>query len=200
MYRPLSKYLTFALALIVFTVVFAACDSNEPDDEGPGEEELITRVVLRLSGGGQTVIATANDPDGDGTNFQIDTINLTAGTTYDGTVELADDINGEDITEEIEEEDDEHQFFYTVGGGANGRVTVTITDQDENGFPVGLNFTVEVSAGAAASGTLRVILSHFDDDPKDGIDLIVAGHEHLVIGPGDVGPARAAVRRALPLV
>ena len=52
-----------------------------------------------------------------------------------------------------------------------GRVTVTITDQDDNGLPVGLNFTVEVSAGAAASGTLRVVLSHFDDDPKDGMTM-----------------------------
>ena len=171
MYRPLSKYLTFALVLVLFTVVFAACDSTEPEDEGPGEEELITRVVLTLTGGGQTVTATANDPDGDGTNFQIDTITLTAGTTYTGTVELADDINGEDITEEVEEEDDEHQFFYTVGGGANGRVTVNITDQDANGLPVGLNFTVAVSAGGAATGTLRVILSHYDEGPKDGVNM-----------------------------
>ena len=170
MYRSLSKYLTFALSLALLTVVFAACDSNEPDDEGPGEEELITRVVLRLTGGGQTVTATANDPDGDGTNFQIDTINLAAGTTYTGTVELADDINDEDITEEIREEDDEHQFFYTVGGGASGRVTVTITDQDDNGLPVGLNFTVAVSAGGAVSGTLRVVLSHFDEEQKNGMD------------------------------
>ena len=171
MYRPLAKYLTFALSLVLFTVVFAACDSTEPDDEGPGEEELITRVVLTLTGDGQTVTATANDPDGDGTNFQIDTITLTAGTTYTGSIELADDINGEDITEEVDEEGDEHQFFYTVGGGAAGRVTVTITDQDDDGLPVGLSFTVAVSAGDAASGTLRVILSHYDDDPKDGMTM-----------------------------
>jgi len=171
MYRPLSKYLTFALVLVLFTVVFAACDSTEPEDEGPGEEELITRVVLTLTGGGQTVTATANDPDGDGTNFQIGTLTLTAGTTYTGSVKVFDDINNEDVGEEIEEEDDEHQFFYTAGGGASGRVTVTITDQDENGLPVGLNFTLAVSAGDAASGTLRVILSHYDEGPKDGINM-----------------------------
>ena len=179
MYRPLSKYLTFALALIVFTVVFAACDSNEPDDEGPGEEELITRVVLTLTGGGQTVTATANDPDGDGTNFQIDTINLAAGTTYTGSVELSDDINGEDITEEIEEEAEEHQFFYTVGGGVAGRVTVTITDSETDygsnevgdDLPVGLAFEIAVTDGGAASGTLQVILSHYDEGPKDGINM-----------------------------
>ncbi len=171
MYRPLSKYLTFALCLVLFTVVFAACDSTEPDDEGPGDVELITRVVLTLTGGGQTVTATANDPDGDGTNFQIDTINLTAGTTYTGSFGIFDDINGEDITEEIREEAEEHQLFFTVGGGASGRVTVTITDQDDNGLPIGLNFTVAVSAGGAASGTLRVIQGHYDEGPKDGVTM-----------------------------
>ncbi|HEX9658873.1 MAG TPA: hypothetical protein VGA18_01175, partial [Rhodothermales bacterium] len=55
-------------------------------------------------------------------------------------------------------------------GGAAGRVTVTITDEDDNGLPVGLAYTVDVSAGGAASGTLRVILSHFDEEPKNGTD------------------------------
>ena len=171
MYTSYSKYLTFALTLVLFTLVFAACDSTEPDEDGAGEQEFITRLVVTLTGGGQTVTATANDPDGDGTNFQIDTINLTAGTTYTGSVQVFDDINNEDVGEEIEEEDDEHQFFYTAGGGASGRVTVTITDQDENGLPVGLNFTMAVSAGDAASGTLRVILSHYDEGPKDGVTM-----------------------------
>ncbi|MEM1128803.1 MAG: type 1 periplasmic binding fold superfamily protein [Bacteroidota bacterium] len=170
MYQPISKYLTGALCLVLFAVVLAGCDSNEPDDDGPGETELITRVVLTLTGGGETISATANDPDGDGTNFQIDDIILTAGTTYTGSFEIADDINGEDITAEIEEENAEHQFFFTVGGAASSRVTVTINDQDENNLPVGLDFTVAVSDGDASSGTLRVILSHYDDEPKNGTD------------------------------
>ena len=179
MYKPFSKYLTFVLSLVLFTVVFAACDSNEPDDEGPGDEELITRIVLTLTGGGQTVTATANDPDGDGTNFQIDTINLTAGTTYTGSFGIFDDINGEDITEEIEEEAEEHQVFFTVGGGVAGRVTVTITDRETDygsnevgaDLPVGLAFEIAVTDGGAASGTLRVIQSHYDDAPKDGVNM-----------------------------
>lgn len=165
-----TKYLKYVLFVAVLTLTFTACDSTEPSDEGPGEEEFITRVVVTLTGGGQTITANATDPDGDGANFQIDTINLTAGVTYTGSVELADDINNEDITEEIEEEDDEHQFFYTAGGGIAGRVTVTVTDQDGNGLPVGLSFTLAVSDGDGASGTLNVVLSHFDDEPKNGTD------------------------------
>lgn len=169
MQMPSSKSFSLLLALMLLPLAFTACDSTEPD-EGPGEEELITKITVNLSAGGNTVTASATDPDGDGTGFQIDTITLAAGTTYTGSIELADEINGEDITEEVGEEAAEHQFFYTVGGQASNRVTVTITDKDENGLPVGLEFTLAVSDGGATSGTLRVILSHYDDAPKNGTD------------------------------
>ena len=166
-FKPIRRTFFFALALSLF---LTACDSTEPD-EGAGEEELITRAVLTLvDSQSNPMMVTATDPDGDGTNFQIDTINLTAGETYSGSIGFFDDINGEAITPEIEEEDDEHQLFYTPGGGAVGRVVVTVNDQDGNGLPVGLDFTVAVSAGAAASGTLNVVLSHYDDEPKNGTD------------------------------
>lgn len=166
-----KKYNRFGLPILVLLLVaFAGCDSEEPD-EGPGEEELITRVTLNLSpaGGGTDVVAEANDPDGDGTDFQIGTLTLTANTTYTGSITIYDDINDEDITEEVEAEADEHQFFYIPGGGAASRVTVDITDEDSNALPVGLEFTVAVSAGDAATGTLQVILGHYDEAPKDGV-------------------------------
>ena len=48
------------------------------------------------------------------------------------------------------------------------RITVTITDTDGNNLPVGLEYTVAVSAGAAATGSINVVLGHYDDSPKDG--------------------------------
>ncbi len=159
------------LFLLLSATLIVGCDSDDPDDEGPGEEELITTVTVTLTpnGGGQNVTAVANDPDGDGAAFTIGDINLTAGTTYTGSITISDDINGEDITEEIEEEDDEHQLWYTASGGAADRVTVTINDMDGNGLPLGLDFTLEVSAGADASGTMNIVLSHYDEGPKDGV-------------------------------
>ena len=159
-----------AFTAILLPLAFMACDSTEPDDHGPGEEELITRVAITLFANGQTQTAVASDPDGDGSDFEIDTITLTAGTTYTCTVELADEVNGEDITEEVREEAAEHQFFYSVSGGASNRVTVTVTDEDDNGLPVGLEFDLAVSGGSATTGELRVILSHFDEEPKNGTD------------------------------
>ena len=163
----MSRLPLFLLALVFLGV--SACDSVEPPaDNGPGEEELITRVVLTLTGGGETILATFSDPDGDGTNAEVDQITLAEGTTYTGTIALFDDANDENITEEIAEEDDEHQFFYTVVGAAADRVTITVTDRDANGLPVGLTFTVVVSEGGSDAGVLNVVLSHFDEEPKTG--------------------------------
>ena len=159
--------------LIAFLLLtFAACDSTDPDDDGAGEEELITRVVISLNSG--AVTATAEDPDGDGVGITAETLNLQAGTTYTGEVRLFNDLASDPVeqnfTAEIEEEDDEHQFFYEVGGGLAGSVAVTITDQDGNGLPVGLDFQIAVDQAASGSGTLRVILSHYDEEPKNGTD------------------------------
>ena len=166
----MKSYFNTFLFLLFLSFSLTACDSAEPDDDHSGEEELITRVVVTLSSGADTIVATASDPDGDGSGFEIDPIVLSSGTTYSGAITLWDDINLESITEEIEEEDDEHQFFYTVGGGASDRVNVTVTDQDSNNLPIGLTFDVVVSDGGSANGTLNVVLSHFDDEPKNGTD------------------------------
>jgi hypothetical protein len=152
-------------------VVLPGCDSEEPDDDA-GESELITRVTITLTpmAGGDPVVAVAEDPDGDGANLTIDPIQLVPGTTYLGEIELFDGVNDEDITTAVEDEAEEHQLWYTAEGGIAGRVTITITDTDANDLPVGLTFTVTVSAGGGATGTLNVVLSHYDEGPKNGTD------------------------------
>ena len=81
----------------------------------------------------------------------------------------------EDIGEEVAEEDDEHQFFFssTVAG-----VSVAYNDADGDGNPLGLANTV--TTGAAGSGTLTVILRHEPDKNADGVsggDISNAGGE-----------------------
>jgi hypothetical protein len=161
-----------ALAAVAF--ITGGCSEDnpaKPKDENP--QELITKVTLTLTpaGGGAAVTVVFSDPDGDGgTAPTIGTLTLKAGTTYTGTIELLDETKDpdENITEEVEEESDVHQFFYTPEGGIVGRVTVNITDTDANNLPVGLEYTVAVTAGAAANGTLNVVLGHYDEAPKDG--------------------------------
>ncbi len=159
--------------LFALTIVFTGCDTDEPDPQGAGETELITKITLTLTpqSGGTPIIAVADDPDGDGVGLIIDDLVLTANTTYTGTIEIRDDVNGEDITNEVRSEADEHQLWYTFAGDVASRVTVTITDTDSNNLPLGLTFTVAVSDGPPVSGTLNVVLSHYDETPKDGTTL-----------------------------
>ncbi|MEM1269852.1 MAG: type 1 periplasmic binding fold superfamily protein [Bacteroidota bacterium] len=151
--------------LPVAMLVLAGCDSEEPDaDDGPGEQELITQV--RLSVGGQTF--TWTDADGPGGGEPVfDTIRLAPNTAFPATVEFFNTIDDEDVTEEIREEDEEHQVFFTIGGDIAGSTKITVTDADENGLPIGLSF--EMETGRATNGTLTVTLSHYDDAPKDGV-------------------------------
>lgn len=180
MYRSFTNSFNARLLLsaIIILFAFAACKEDNPSDPGDGnEQELITKVILTLTENGTSNVATAtfNDPDGSGGAAPtIGTLTLKAGSTYTGKIELLDESKNpvEDITEEVKEEADAHQFFYTAQGALAGRVTVTITDKDSKNLPVGLEFTVAVSAGAAVTGSaansLNVALSHFDGTTKNG--------------------------------
>lgn len=167
----MRKTRTFLLPLLLVGLVLAGCDSTEPEDDA-GEEELITRVVLSLVETGtaaRTITVTAADTNGDEVLDDIQTLTLTAGETYTGTVELFNDLETppEDITEEVEEEDYAHQFQYTVTGATG--VTVSDRDLDRNNLPLGLTFTITVADDATASGgaTLQVVLRHYDEAGPD---------------------------------
>jgi hypothetical protein len=163
----------------VFIFVSAGCKEDNPAEPDPGNpQELITKVVLTLTenGTGNVAMATFSDPDGDGgVAPSIGTLSVKAGSTYNGAIALMDESKNppDDITAEIEEEADAHQFFYTPRGDLAGRVTVTITDKDSRNLPVGLAYTMAVTAGAPVAGTaansLKVALSHYEPaSAKDG--------------------------------
>ncbi|RDV11750.1 hypothetical protein DXT99_23995 [Pontibacter diazotrophicus] len=156
LFRP---YLT---ALMMGSLLFASTSCEDDDPTPPVEEgELITTVTINLvpQGKGQNVTAVFSDPDGPGgTDATIQTLNLVPNAVYDATLTFSDDSQtpSEDITEEIEEEGDEHEVFYDALGGLN--VTVNKTDMDSNNRPIGLEATV--TTGEASTGTLRITLKH----------------------------------------
>ncbi|MEM8889329.1 MAG: T9SS type A sorting domain-containing protein, partial [Bacteroidota bacterium] len=146
-------------------------DPNAPPCEN--EEEVITDVKLIFipTVGEDTVFATATDPDGPGPlSLEVDSVvNLVENTEYEMQIELFNSIEGEDITEEIEEEDNEHQFFFewtgdlftdpTGNGNADNRNdTIRYNDFDENGLPVGLS--TQWTTSMSVSGDFRVVLKH----------------------------------------
>jgi len=158
-------------------VVFTSCEEDNvaPDEEH--EEEIITDIKLIFTpASGSVVTARAQDPDGEGVQeLQVlDAINLAQGTTYILTFEIMnnEETPGEDIGEEILEEADEHQIFYSFTDGAftdpngNGNIDnasdpVNYGDSDANGNPVGLN--TQWTTGLASSGTFTVRLQHQPD-------------------------------------
>ncbi len=164
-----STFTRFGALLLAFAFLFTACDSNEPDDDdGAGEEEVITLVRLALTpqGGGAAMMVDATFDEA-GVLQNAETLNLTAGTTYDVTIDLQNTLETppESITEEIrDEEPDAHRFFYTPEGGVAGRLTVSGLDADPNGDPLGLSFDLAASAGGAATGQFRVKLRHYEED------------------------------------
>lgn len=151
---------TLFLSLLVATL-FVSCSSDDDNPEPVNEEEVITRMTIELTPatGGNLVTLEINDPDGDGpTAPTITGGTLAANTVYNGSIELFDESDPtdiEDITEEVAEEDDEHQFFFATTGSVG---TIAYADFDGNGNPVGLSFTLTTTA--AANGTLTVTLRH----------------------------------------
>ena len=166
----------FVVGLTAMVLMLAACgdDPNE-NGGGPGESEVITEVSLTLTpqGGGTPQTATITDPDGNGPlapEPQEGTLVLAPGASYTGSVTFTDATKSppEDITEEVEEEAEAHRVFYTVDDAHAATVVVSDLDTDDNGAPLGLTFTLSAAEEtvSGAEGTINVVLSHYDEEPK----------------------------------
>ena len=175
-----SNIIFNTLALVMAISIFTACEKDDP--VVPNEEELITTLTYTLSAtGADPVVLSFTDLDGDGGNAP--TINggtLAANTTYTGSIDLLNETEtpAESITEEIEEEQEEHQFFYAASGLD---LTIAYTDADANNQPVGL--TTTITTGDAGSGNLTVTLRH--EPNKDGAG-VAAGQIENAGGETDI--------------
>lgn len=168
----------FLIPLLILALIFTGCSDDDPPVE-VNEEELITTVTITLSpaGSGADIVLKTVDMDGEGPDDPIVTVDgietnqvtLATGTTYAGSIELLNESNPddvEDITEEVAvDEADEHQFFYVIGSGLD--VTTAYSDQDEEGKPVGVEFTL--TANSSSSGDLTFILLHEPNKSAIGV-------------------------------
>lgn len=160
------------LATTIFaTVLIASCSNDDGTPLPLNEAEVITTLTVTLEafGGGTPIIFQTRDLDGDGPNPPVIDIsgNLTAGTAYNGAIVLLNEtVNPADnITEELQQESDEHQFFYTIGAGLD--VTTSYLNFDNNGNPLGTQFTLQ--AGEASSGAITFTLRHEPTKPNTGL-------------------------------
>ena len=162
--KNISFYALLSIAMI-------GCSDDDTAPEVINDEELITTVILTLTQeSGDQVVLTTVDLDGDGPDEPVTTVvgNFSQNTQYQGAVQFLNETEdpAEDITEEVIEEADEHQVFYTVSEGLN--ITTTYQDFDDNDNPLGVNITLET--GEASSGSLTVTLRHEPVKPNDGLD------------------------------
>ncbi|MEX0967644.1 MAG: type 1 periplasmic binding fold superfamily protein [Bacteroidia bacterium] len=169
------------LATLVVLMFSASCKKDEPDDPIiPHEEEVITtlRYSLIHDTVGIPVVLSFQDLDGDGGNPPVVTADtLRAHTTYSGSLTLLNELEtpAENITEEIEEEASDHQFFFQ---STLSNLIVEYDDADEDGYPVGLSTTL--TTGSPGSGTITIILRHEPEKDAAGVasgDIANAGGE-----------------------
>lgn len=182
------KNLKFVAMFLFLGLAITSCSSDDDNvPEEVNEEEVITTMTVTLmpAGGGDAITMQTQDLDGNGPNAPVVTVSgpLAANATYNGSIVLLNETESpaENITEEVEEEDEEHQFFYTVGSGLNA--TVEYANFDDDGNELGTEFTL--TTGAVSSGNLTFTLRHEPTKPNGG-DLSSAGGETDISATFDV--------------
>lgn len=160
----------FLFAAVLGTwLIFSGCKKKD-DPVIPNEEELITTFTYTLIAQNtpDTVSLYFQDLDGDGGNAPIIIGGkLKANTVYSGNITLLNEQESpaEDLTVEINNEAEAHQFFFAPSSGLD--VSMAYADADMNGNPIGLATTL--SAQTVSSGTLTVTLRHKPDKFAAGV-------------------------------
>jgi hypothetical protein len=171
-----NKIFFFLILALGLTVI--SCGDDDPII--PNEEELITTLTYTLTpqNGGSSIVFRFVDLDGDGGNSpQVSGGTLESNQSYTGILELLNESEtpAENITEEIMEEDVDHQFFFQ---STLSDLTVSYNDQDINGNPLGLSTTL--TTGNIGAGSLTIILRHEPVKDASGVssgDISNAGGE-----------------------
>lgn len=156
----------YLIILLLLSVI--GCKLEDP--EIPNEEELITTFLYKLTpaAGGTAIIFSFKDLDGDGgSSPEISTGKLFKNTTYLGELELLNEqlIPPVNISAEIKNEGEAHQFFYHTTG--NLGITVQYDDEDSQGFPIGLKNKLITTS--SSTGTLTITLRHEPDKSAAGV-------------------------------
>jgi hypothetical protein len=180
-----------SVLLLAIMAVLSSCSLDDPQkEEAP---ELVTRATLTFTpaGDGTPTIVTATDPDGEGfQDIAVDgPIDLETNKTYILTLTLINQLAeltdpAYNITDEVEEEGIEHQFYFGWTGNVfsnptgDGNIdnkddavnyTGGANSKDANNRPLGLT-TTWTSTANVASGTFRVLLKHQPDLKSDTSD------------------------------
>lgn len=172
------KNVFYALGL---SLLLMGCDEDKNRPEPVNEEELITTVKLNFipQDGGDTLVFSSTDLDGDGAQPPVvvnDT--LAANTVYEVYASFLNELEqpAEDITVEIVEEGTDHQIFFLIEPELN--LEFTYQDKDAYQYPIGVHSTF--ISKEASQGKLNLILRHLPNKSAEGVangDITNAGGE-----------------------
>jgi len=163
------KLLKYALLAIPF--LYFSCSDDDDAPEPINEEEVITTMTVTLVAhdGSGVVTMQTQDLDGDGPNAPVVTVSgpISAASSYSGSIQFLNEMEdpAEDITEEVQEEDDEHQVFFSAAGVG---MEFVYMDFDGDGNPLGTQFVL--APLGAGSGSVTITLVHEPAKPNDGLD------------------------------
>lgn len=166
------KKINYLIGSLALATLFMSCSNDDDNPEPIHGEEVITTLTVTLTpnGGGDTITLQYQDLDGDGPLEPETTVSgsFLENETYDGFIELLNETEdpADNITEEVEEEAEEHQFFYTIGGALD--IDVSYANFDENEDPLGTEFTL--ITGEESSGSLTFTLRHEPKKPNTGLE------------------------------
>lgn len=192
------KKQSLASLLLLMSVFFFSCEKDDPVPEL--DQEVITEITLvfeelnddgaPVPGSGFEVVARDAEGISLGGSPQVEDINsLEPGKSYQMTIRLYNDIADEDMTGEIEEHGEEHQFYF-LGSALVGEAAFldyTYDDEDVNGNPIGLKGRVSVNESVeTTTGSLRVILRHGLNKGFGGADQPVFEHYETAGGESDL--------------
>lgn len=164
----MKRIIAIPLAMLpmLLLLLATACKKDKKDTvttpTNPNEEELITtfRITFTDSAGVYPdVTAQFVDIDGPGGNDPsvFDTIRLHAGTTYYATITLWDESStpATNISDEVEEEGQDHLFCFNIGNPLN--LLIVRTDSD-GVYPIGLQS--KWTTQAISAGDVMITLRH----------------------------------------
>ncbi len=170
-----NKLYLIALALVPFA--FSSCTSEDPVPENDGE--LITDVTLtfqEIDASGNALGAPfdfkASDSEGIeiGSAPEVETVMLTKGKRYEMSIDVYNSVAGEDITEEIRAEGDEHQFYF-LGSAFTSSPFLSYEYNDDGAELIGLKgiVTVQQSTGVNTAN-IQLLLRHALDKNYPGAE------------------------------
>ncbi|MEJ6624316.1 MAG: type 1 periplasmic binding fold superfamily protein [Flavobacteriaceae bacterium] len=161
------KTIKITFLSLISSLLFISCEKDDKSPELIQEEELITSVIVTLNTSEGQVVLSSKDLDGDGPNVPVVSVvgALKQNTIYNGTIQLLNESvsPSEDITLEVKEEAEEHQFFYDFNTIIK---RIEATDVDKNNNPLGIQFELETEAIGTAN--IGFTLRHLPTKPNTG--------------------------------